>query len=66
MATQRATIDAELSGVQPAWKSRVLCPQLRLRPRQFEYDPHVPGRLVFGTITGTAVVCNYETNQVFF
>jgi hypothetical protein len=35
------TSDFENTGVQPAWGSRVVCPALGLRPRQFEYDPKV-------------------------
>ena len=36
-----STAELELAGVQPSWGSRVLCPDLGLRPRQFEYDPKV-------------------------
>jgi hypothetical protein len=36
-----STAELELTGVQPAWGSRIVCPDLGLRPRQFEYDPKV-------------------------
>ena len=42
------TAEIERSGVQPSWNSRIICPDLGLRPRQFEYCPNIPGRLVFG------------------
>lgn len=34
------------------------------RPRQFEYNPNVPGQLVYGTLNGTLVVLNQETREV--
>lgn len=36
----------------------------RDRPRQFEYNPSVPGQLVYGTHHGTLVVMNYGSGEV--
>ncbi len=41
-----------------SWHARVVCEGEGYRPRQFEYSPLVPGRLVFGTINGEVVVCD--------
>ncbi|KAM3569891.1 hypothetical protein VYU27_008025 [Nannochloropsis oceanica] len=41
-----------------SWHARVVCEGEGYRPRQFEYSPLVPGRLVFGTIHGEVVVCD--------
>jgi hypothetical protein len=40
-----------------SWRARVVCEGEGYRPRQFEYSPHVAGRLVFGTTRGEVVVC---------
>lgn len=50
--------DIESRGVSPAWETNVLEPARPFRPRQFEYSPLVPGRMVFGTLTGEVVVCD--------
>lgn len=48
--------------MQP-WKTRVLCDNTGLRPRQFEYHPTVDGLLLFGTIRGEVVVGDVENGK---
>lgn len=41
----------------------MLCEGKGFHPRQFEYSPHVPDRLVFGTIRGEVVICEGSPNS---
>ena len=45
-----------------SWKHTVLCPGFR--PRQFEYNPHYPELMVFGTLRGEVVVADHTQNKV--
>lgn len=47
--------------MQP-WNATVLCPGYS--PRQFEYHPTNSSLMVFGTITGQAVVVNHSDNKI--
>ena len=44
------------------WKHEVICPGFRAR--QFEYNPHYPELMVFGTLRGEIVVADHIKNQV--
>ena len=45
-----------------SWKHQVLCPGFRAR--QFEYNPHYPELMVFGTLRGEVVVADHNQNKV--
>lgn len=46
------------------WDSRVIFEHTTYAPRQFEFHPHHEGLMVFGTVHGEAVVCDYRANKV--
>ena len=43
------------------WATKVLLPEFK--PRQFEYSPHVDGRLVLGTLEGEVIVADHAAEQ---
>ena len=45
-----------------SWKTTSLCPGFR--PRQFEYSPHIPELLVFGTLRGEVCVVDHRKNHI--
>ena len=45
-----------------SWKTTSLCPGFR--PRQFEYSPHIPELLVFGTLRGEVCVVDHRKNRI--
>ena len=43
------------------WATSVLLPDFK--PRQFEYSPHTPGIIVFGTLEGEVIVADHSGEE---
>ncbi len=70
------SVSVGLTALMSPWKVRVLGSHREIsteaslnsihpfNPRQFEYHPHNPNLMVFGTLTGQVVVLNHTQNKI--